>query len=168
MNAVKKIIEYIGYGFATLIFFGAVIVIGRTIYTNVWIALVTLVSCPLMAFAFMKDKDSNENNNLQSLLFGILLLCGFSSFTSVMSKENAFTKVQSVLLKGQIKREQLWVEESENDEGESEPSHYETEYHFEMAPNQPKYVSSLIDWGLFILAFGIPVLTWYIMRKSLH
>lgn len=150
-----------------LIVFGAIIVIGRKIYTNIWIALTVLVSCPFMAFAILQDKDSFNKSTTQIILFVIISLSGLSAYSSAMSKQNAYTKLQSVFLKGQIKHHQVWVEEQENDNGEIAPPHYETEYYFNAATNQPKFISSIIDWGLFILEFGIPVLTWFIMRKDL-
>ena len=157
----KKVSEYIGNGFLVLILLSIMIVAGRTVYTHVLIALIVLISCPFMAFAILEDKES-YGKEIQFILFGILLLSFLGSYSAGMGKKDANITLKSAFMKGQIKHNPDF--DVQNDDGQSVS---DSEYYFEEAPNQSNILSNIIDYGVFILLFGLPFLTWYIMRKDL-
>lgn len=157
----KKIAEYIGYSLIILILISITVVTGQKIYENVRIALIVLISCPFMAFAIITNKDS-YGKELQEILIVILLLSGLCTYSGFKTKKDAFIEVKSLFIKGEMKQNPYFDTEpiDENGGGKSE-------YYFELAPNQSKFISYILDWIVFILLLGMPVLTWYIMRKDL-
>ncbi len=158
----------IGHLFIAINLIGLLVAIIQFINANSWTALIVLISCPFMAYAFVKDRGLISKNSTKAILLGILILSVFGSYLSIESDKNVTLKLRSIFLDGQIKNDKIWVEDEEDkDSYDFTPAHYENHYYFKEAPNQSKFVSSVIDLGIFILVLGIPFLTWFIMRKDL-
>jgi hypothetical protein len=167
MSSTKKIIQYIGIGCIVLVAFGATMIVARKIYTDVWVNLTALFCCPFMASALVNERPSSDKSIAKAILFSVLLLSGWCGFSIMDSHGKAKVKLQSTFLKGEKKHHEVWVDGEERDNGPDVPPHYETQYYFEVAANQPQIVSDIIDWGLFIIVFGIPILTLFIIKKDL-
>jgi len=165
----KRTIGVFGICCLFVVFFGIIYIVGRKIYTNPWVAVVTLILCPFMAFGFVFDTKGYGKQNLYSFLFAILLLSAWCGYSSLMNGKTS-PEVQSLFLKGQKKHHQVWVEghwEQDGDEDTYIEAHYETQYYFELGPSQSKFVADAIEVTLAILSLGIPILTYFICRKHL-
>ncbi len=157
MDILKKIIEYIGIGFITVILFGTGYFIFRTIQQNTWVWLTIFIGCPFMAFAAKKSS--------MIVIYSVLLssiICTVCVVTG-NGKQQAF--LESIFLKGEKIHHPVFVEEREENDGNTEEAHYETEYNFKLAPNQPIIVLKLINWGLFITAVGFPVIVFFTLKQ---
>jgi Ca2+/Na+ antiporter len=148
-----------------MLFLGAVAlwaayVLMSTIFHNSRICFIILIGCPFMAYA--------AKNSFTVVVWLILLLTVWCivSIASSRSKHQDFMK--SLFLKGERKHDRVFIREYDDGEGNVTPEHYETEYYFELAPNQPKALSSIISWGLFIIPFGILGLVYFILKTRLQ
>ena len=166
MPQFKKIVGYIGFALFALIILGAFLVVMRYVYWSPWVSLFILLSCPFIAYYFVLEKKSYTDETFQYILAAILLLSGFCCYTVLAGRGKHEAKLESLLLKGKMMHSKVYVEDQETDSGEYIPAHYETQYYFELAKDQPEIFLSLISWSFVIFTFGMPLLVYFIVASS--
>jgi hypothetical protein len=130
-----------------------------TMYQHTWVGLILFIGCPFMAYAC--------RNGLTALVYMIFLFTVFCEVCIIASKDRQESVVKSVFLKGERKHHRVLIPESEDDDGNVSPEHYQTQYYFEMADGQSKFISSLIEISFLIIVIAIPVIVGLILKKRL-
>lgn len=99
-------------------------------------------------------------------MFAVLLLNIWCSYSVLDGKGKQETNLKSLFLKGEKKHRSVWVEEYDDGDDHVEPAHFESHYYFELAPEQPKFVVEIIEWGLIIIALSTPFLVYGLIKIS--
>lgn len=117
------------------------------IFTSTYVCIYIICCSPFIVFTLARRyKEGSEIKFSKISLIILLLINGLCAYVVLGTNNRVKAKIESYILKGEIKREREFFEEGQDDEGSIIKAHYETHYSFELAQGQPKLYLSIVEW----------------------
>jgi hypothetical protein len=100
--------------------------------------------------------------------FIMLLFTAFCCYCFFSSLERDMSLVKSIFIKGEVKHYKELIPETYDGDNNFVPEHYKTNYYFEPNRTNSETLSSMVELAMIIIALGVPVLVFYIVRDRIN